>query len=154
MRDPTSSGRRPIRSHSRPAGTWTAVLTSSGPAMNRAITTGPPPWAATYRGAMGKMAAIPVNMTTWPDRSQKTGPSRCFGACCGVTSSAMGPILGPPPKRRVLAHGPVDYDGCMAVGFTPVDDDLYREIILDHYRNPRHRKAVEPADHHVEANNP
>ena len=53
-----------------------------------------------------------------------------------------------------MATGRVDYDECMAVGFTPVDDDLYREIILDHYRNPRHRKAVEPADHHVEANNP
>lgn len=42
----------------------------------------------------------------------------------------------------------------MAVGFTPVDDDLYREIILDHYRNPRHKHALEPADRAVEANNP
>jgi nitrogen fixation protein NifU and related proteins len=42
----------------------------------------------------------------------------------------------------------------MAVGYTPVDDDLYREIILDHYRNPRHHQTVEPADRVIEANNP
>ena len=42
----------------------------------------------------------------------------------------------------------------MAVGYTPVDDDLYREIILDHYRNPRHRETVDPADRVIEANNP
>jgi nitrogen fixation NifU-like protein len=40
------------------------------------------------------------------------------------------------------------------VGYTPVDDDLYREIILDHYRNPRRRGAVDPADGSVEAENP
>jgi nitrogen fixation protein NifU and related proteins len=42
----------------------------------------------------------------------------------------------------------------MAVGYTPVDDDLYREIILDHYRNPRHHQTVDPADRIIEANNP
>jgi nitrogen fixation NifU-like protein len=42
----------------------------------------------------------------------------------------------------------------MAVGTTPIDDDLYREIILDHYRNPRHKHTVEPADQVVAANNP
>ncbi len=42
----------------------------------------------------------------------------------------------------------------MAVGYTPVDDDLYREIILDHYRNPRHHQTVDPADRVIEANNP
>jgi len=42
----------------------------------------------------------------------------------------------------------------MAASFTPVDDDLYREIILDHYRNPRHKGVVDPADRVVEANNP
>ena len=42
----------------------------------------------------------------------------------------------------------------MSVGFTPVDDDLYREIILDHYRNPRHKAAVESADRTVDASNP
>jgi nitrogen fixation protein NifU and related proteins len=41
-----------------------------------------------------------------------------------------------------------------AVGYTPVDDDLYREIILDHYRNPRHHQTVDPADRVIEANNP
>jgi nitrogen fixation NifU-like protein len=35
-----------------------------------------------------------------------------------------------------------------------VDDDLYREIILDHYRNPRHHGAVEAAGITVEASNP
>jgi nitrogen fixation NifU-like protein len=40
------------------------------------------------------------------------------------------------------------------VGFTPVDDDLYREIILDHYRSPRRRGAVEGADGSLEAENP
>jgi len=48
----------------------------------------------------------------------------------------------------------VDYDGTVAAEFTPVDDDLYREIILDHYRNPRHHARVEPADREVAANNP
>lgn len=48
----------------------------------------------------------------------------------------------------------MDYDGFVAASFTPVDDDLYREIILDHYRNPRHKRALEPFDRHVEANNP
>ncbi len=33
-------------------------------------------------------------------------------------------------------------------------DDLYREIILDHYRHPRHRGRVDPADAVVEADNP
>jgi len=42
----------------------------------------------------------------------------------------------------------------MAASFTPVDDDLYREIILDHYRNPRHKGVVDPADRVVEATNP
>lgn len=42
----------------------------------------------------------------------------------------------------------------MAVGFTPVQDDLYREIILDHYRSPRHKAAVDPADGSLEASNP
>ncbi|MFN2581194.1 MAG: Fe-S cluster assembly sulfur transfer protein SufU [Candidatus Dormibacteria bacterium] len=41
-----------------------------------------------------------------------------------------------------------------SAGFTPVDDDLYREIILDHFRHPRHKQRVEPADRVVEANNP
>lgn len=35
-----------------------------------------------------------------------------------------------------------------------MDDDLYREIILDHYRNPRRKRSVEPADMTVEASNP
>ena len=42
----------------------------------------------------------------------------------------------------------------MQVGITPVDDDLYREIILDHYRRPRHRGRVDPADAVVAADNP
>ena len=33
-------------------------------------------------------------------------------------------------------------------------DDLYREIILDHYRHPRHRGRLDPADAVVEADNP
>lgn len=33
-------------------------------------------------------------------------------------------------------------------------DDLYREIILDHYRRPRHRGRVDPADAVVAADNP
>ncbi len=42
----------------------------------------------------------------------------------------------------------------VTVGFTPVADDLYREIILDHYRHPRHRGRVDPADAVVQADNP
>ena len=34
------------------------------------------------------------------------------------------------------------------------DDELYRDIILDHYRNPRNKGDLEPADIHVHANNP
>ena len=59
-----------------------------------------------------------------------------------------------PEPRAGLTKGALDYDENVAVGFTPVDDDLYREIILDHFRNPRHKHAVEPADRSVEANNP
>jgi len=42
----------------------------------------------------------------------------------------------------------------MAASFTPVEDDLYREIILDHYRHPRHAGRVADASAVVEANNP
>ncbi|HUY97379.1 MAG TPA: SUF system NifU family Fe-S cluster assembly protein [Verrucomicrobiae bacterium] len=35
-----------------------------------------------------------------------------------------------------------------------VDDDLYREIILDHYRHPRHHGRVDPADATVHGHNP
>jgi nitrogen fixation protein NifU and related proteins len=42
----------------------------------------------------------------------------------------------------------------VTVGFSSVDDDLYREIILDHYRNPRRKRPVEQADMTVEASNP
>jgi len=42
----------------------------------------------------------------------------------------------------------------VAVGFSSVDDDLFREIILDHYRNPRHKGGLDPADVTMEANNP
>jgi nitrogen fixation NifU-like protein len=34
------------------------------------------------------------------------------------------------------------------------DDELYRDIILDHYRNPRNKGDLEPADVNVSANNP
>lgn len=33
-------------------------------------------------------------------------------------------------------------------------DDLYRAVILDHYRNPRHRAEVTSADHRAEGVNP
>jgi nitrogen fixation protein NifU and related proteins len=33
-------------------------------------------------------------------------------------------------------------------------EDLYREIILDHYRNPRHKGTLEPADYSYEDVNP
>ncbi len=33
-------------------------------------------------------------------------------------------------------------------------DDLYREIILDHYRSPRNRGELAPPAHHVEGFNP
>jgi nitrogen fixation protein NifU and related proteins len=34
------------------------------------------------------------------------------------------------------------------------DDELYRDIILDHYRNPRNKGDLDPADVNVSANNP
>ena len=33
-------------------------------------------------------------------------------------------------------------------------DDLYREVILDHYRNPRHRGRLADATGHAEGQNP
>lgn len=33
-------------------------------------------------------------------------------------------------------------------------DDLYRDVILDHYRNPRNRGSLEEADAHAEGSNP
>lgn len=33
-------------------------------------------------------------------------------------------------------------------------EELYREVILDHYRNPRNRGTLEHADAHAEGNNP
>jgi len=33
-------------------------------------------------------------------------------------------------------------------------DDLYRELILDHYKNPRHHGQLEPADASAEGENP
>jgi nitrogen fixation NifU-like protein len=41
----------------------------------------------------------------------------------------------------------------MTVG-NAVEDELYREIILDHWRNPRRLGSVDPADVTVEGNNP
>ncbi|MGH7666399.1 MAG: Fe-S cluster assembly sulfur transfer protein SufU [Candidatus Dormibacteria bacterium] len=39
---------------------------------------------------------------------------------------------------------------------TPVglDDELFREIILDHYRHPRHRGLLDPADVATRGHNP
>ncbi|MHB8507224.1 MAG: Fe-S cluster assembly sulfur transfer protein SufU [Candidatus Dormibacteria bacterium] len=34
------------------------------------------------------------------------------------------------------------------------DDELYRDIILDHYKNPRNRGDLDPADVRVNATNP
>lgn len=33
-------------------------------------------------------------------------------------------------------------------------DSLYREVILDHYRNPRNKGTLDPADHTYEDTNP
>lgn len=33
-------------------------------------------------------------------------------------------------------------------------DDLYRELILDHYRNPRNKELLDPADIEYEEDNP
>ncbi len=33
-------------------------------------------------------------------------------------------------------------------------EELYREVILDHYRNPRHRGTLAAADAHAEGQNP
>ncbi|MBI3966589.1 MAG: SUF system NifU family Fe-S cluster assembly protein [Chloroflexi bacterium] len=35
-----------------------------------------------------------------------------------------------------------------------LSDELYREIILDHYKNPRHAGRLDPADLRAEGNNP
>lgn len=33
-------------------------------------------------------------------------------------------------------------------------DQMYREVILDHYKNPRHHGTLEPCDAHAEGQNP
>lgn len=33
-------------------------------------------------------------------------------------------------------------------------DSLYREVIMDHYRNPRNKGTLDPADHSYEDTNP
>ncbi|MDF1597715.1 MAG: SUF system NifU family Fe-S cluster assembly protein [Acidimicrobiia bacterium] len=33
-------------------------------------------------------------------------------------------------------------------------DELYREVILDHYRNPRNRKPIDSPDAHADGHNP
>jgi len=40
------------------------------------------------------------------------------------------------------------------MGGTVSLDELYREVILDHYRNPRHQGTLEHADAHAEGSNP
>lgn len=35
-----------------------------------------------------------------------------------------------------------------------MSDDLYRELILDHYKNPRNHGELEPCDAHAEGQNP
>ena len=42
----------------------------------------------------------------------------------------------------------------MVQGPEPVFDDLYRELILEHYRMPRNRRAVENADVDLVQHNP
>ena len=42
----------------------------------------------------------------------------------------------------------------VTVGFDAVDDELFREIILDHYRSPRRHGRVEHPDGSLEADNP
>jgi nitrogen fixation NifU-like protein len=37
---------------------------------------------------------------------------------------------------------------------TPLLDDLYRDILLDHYRNPRHRGHLEAPNHEADGANP
>src|SRR5579863_3078933 len=88
-----------------------------------------------------------MNMISWPISSQNVASARSFPVRARTSVRAMSPFSG-------FGREPLDYDGGMAVGSTPVDDDLYREIILDHYRNPRHHQAVDPADRVIEANNP
>ena len=44
--------------------------------------------------------------------------------------------------------------GISTTAATADDDELYREIILDHYRHPRHKGEVAEASARVEASNP
>jgi nitrogen fixation NifU-like protein len=42
----------------------------------------------------------------------------------------------------------------MAVGMNTVEDELYREIILDHWRSPRHHGEVAEPDVRIHGDNP
>jgi nitrogen fixation NifU-like protein len=87
---------------------------------------------------------MPLNMISWPLSSQKTGD--VLGRRRGPGTAALSPHEGGRLRGGTILT--------VQVGFKPVADDLYREIILDHYRHPRHRGRVDPADAVVEADNP
>ena len=116
--------------------------------MNIATATELPPRWATYSGAIGKTAATPVNMISCPISSQNAGSALRFPRARKDVGASHAPHF------QVLRANRWTTMVRMAVGYTPVDDDLYREIILDHYRNPRHHQTVDPADRVIEANNP
>lgn len=42
----------------------------------------------------------------------------------------------------------------MSASGSSVDDELFREILLDHYRRPRHHGAVDPSDASCHGHNP
>src|SRR5579864_5268491 len=92
---------------------------------------------------------MPVNMISCPASSQNAG----LRPRVSQRRKPMAPFSGA-HRGRGFDRSPLDYDENVAVGFTPVDDDLYREIILDHYRNPRHKHALPAADRSVAASNP
>src|SRR5205823_412620 len=52
------------------------------------------------------------------------------------------------PARRRPAQGPED------PRLTAMVDDIYREVILDHYKNPRGHGVIEDADAQAEGVNP
>ncbi len=60
----------------------------------------------------------------------------------------LDPGRGRPPRRR-----PPQGQEVARVGMSEFDQ-LYRELILDHYKNPRNHGLLDPADAHAEGQNP
>lgn len=86
---------------------------------------------------------------TWPVSStaeRPVGEDVVAGSAGTIPTVAVG-ILSASGTPEPGARGPAQRS-------TAVEDELYREIILDHWRSPRHHGELDEADVRVEGSNP